>query len=97
MTTLVGSSSSPGAGHGHLGCRVWVPSPEAWPGNREGALSRGPTGLGTSGRLPGAVVLQSFLATDPISLAIAGFLGCDLDNVFSLLNNHSGKRDSNFE
>lgn len=68
-----------------------------WLGTRVGALCCDSAGLGTSGWLPKAVVLQSFLATDPVSLAIAGFLGCDLDNVFSLLNNHSGKRDSNFE
>lgn len=36
-------------------------------GTREGALSRGSAGLGTSMRLPRAVVLQSFLATDPRS------------------------------
>lgn len=37
------------------------------------------------------------LGRPPVSLAIAGFLGCDLDNVFSLLNKPSGKRDCNFE
>lgn len=75
--------------------------PGPWPhglaGPPEGALSRGSAGLGTAGQLPRAEVAQSLLATDLVSLAIAGFLGCDLDNDFSLLNNHSGKRDSNFE
>lgn len=79
--------------------KAWISEtrgPGPWPrgpaGPPEGALSRGSVGLGTAGQLPRAGVAQCLLATSLVSLAIAGFLGCDLDNDFSLLNNHSGKR-----
>lgn len=39
--------------------------PRGQVGTRKGAPRRGSAGLGASTRLPGAVVLQSFLATDP--------------------------------
>lgn len=54
-------------------------------------------GLAQARGSPGPWFCNPSWPPTPISLAITGFLGCDLDDVFFLLNNHSGKRDSNFE
>lgn len=64
---------------------------------REGAPSPALWALAQARSSPGPVFCNPSWPPTPVSLAIAGFLGCDLDNVFSLLNNHSGKRDSNSE
>ncbi|XP_032338549.1 uncharacterized protein LOC116664411 [Camelus ferus] len=81
----------------HVGVRGLGSGPRGQAGTREGALSPAPWGLARADVSPGPGFRNPSWPLAPESLAIAGFLGCDLDNVFSFLNNPSGKRDSNFE
>jgi hypothetical protein len=49
----------------------------------EDTLSLGSAWPGTSGHSLGPLCCNPTWPLTPVSLAVAGFLGCDLDNVFS--------------